>query len=98
MKKDLPKVYVSKIDKEINSAQQVFYSFTKKTLNVDKSNVYQKINSIFKSPNYIYRKDVLIKTNDLEQQKTIIAKSGNNLLTIEKELINIDDIIDISVI
>ena len=69
MNKELPKVFAGKIDEELQNDQEVFYSDnTNVVSNKVKENknlsVESKINRIFNTPNYIYKKEVLIKLND----------------------------------
>lgn len=91
------KVFANRIDKKLHNNEEVYYSkdvkeeIPKKTI----KNVYQKINDIFTSRNYIYKADVIIKTKDSTLNKTIIGKNKNSLITIDNELIPISDIIDI---
>lgn len=95
MKKDLPKVYANPIDKDIRNNDDVFYS-TNNERKVDRSvNIYEKINQIFASPHHVYKSDVLVKTKNGEVKTTIVGKSGNFLLTLSGEKINMLDIVDI---
>lgn len=58
--------------------------------------IYTKINKLFKSPNYIYKIKVLIKTKDEEKEEILIGKTSKYLLTINNEKIQIKDILDIN--
>ena len=60
--------------------------------------IRQKINKIFNSSNYIYKIDVNIKTKTDTLTKKIIGRNSKSLITIDNELIAIDDIIDISLV
>lgn len=102
MKKDLPGIYANKIDKKIlnNKTCSVTTNKEEKEEINDRNikiepNINQKINAIFSSPKYVYKADVIILTNEGERTKKIVGKNGNNLITIENELINIDTIKDI---
>ena len=55
--KKLPKVYVSPIDKDLQNNKQLFYSKLSEESQNTKS-VIQKINDIFHSRNFVYKKDV----------------------------------------
>ena len=55
----------------------------------------QKINKLFKSNDFIYKKKFKIKTKDYEREYTIISKSYDYLLCIDGTKIYIKDIIDI---
>ena len=95
MDKDLPKVYANKIDKEINNDQEVFYSRNSYTNDIRSIN--KKINDIFSSPNFVYKKNVKILTSNGTINKTIVGINNNNLLTMDNEVINISEIKDIEV-
>lgn len=103
MKKELPSVFANKIDKRIENNKTCCISKNEeikkeekndRTFKIEK-NINQKINEIFSSPRYVYKADVVITTSDGEIQKRIIGKNGNNLITIDNELISTDRIIDI---
>ena len=97
--KDLPKVFHNKIDKKINNNESVFYSSNKKTNNgndsADSRNVIQKINSIFSSPNYVYKANVEITLKDKTITKRIIGRNKDYIITMDNNLIAISDIVDI---
>ena len=110
MNKKLPSVFQNKIDKKIDNNEHIYYSDNKKEekeikrkiktenkkLGVVKDNVRWKIKELFSSSNYIYKLDVVIKLKDKEIKKRIIGRNKNNLITIDNELISINDIIDIN--
>ncbi|MBE6161225.1 MAG: hypothetical protein E7158_03295 [Firmicutes bacterium] len=95
MNKDLPKVYANKIDKELNNDQKVFYSST--SYKNDIRSINKKINDIFSSPNFVYKKNVRIITTNGTINKTIVGINNNNLLTMDNEVISISDIKDIDI-
>ena len=101
--KDLPKVFHNTIDKKFNNNDTVFYSnkLTKDETDVnlekvDSKNILQKINSIFSSPNYIYKANVEIVLKDRKVTKRIIGRNKDYIITMDNELIPIIDIIDIN--
>ena len=55
----------------------------------------QKINELFRSNDFIYKKKFIIKTKEEEKEYTIISKSYDYLLTIDGKRIMIKDIINI---
>ena len=60
-----PKVFRNTINKSIKNNENVFYSKNEVKNEIKESkNIIQKINEIFASPNYIYKANVKIKTND----------------------------------
>lgn len=92
---DLPNIYQNK--KEIKSNNQIEYQINNKTPIKKDINIKDKINSIFKSNNYIYKIPVIIKTKNNEEKNTyIIGKTNRYLITIDNELIQINDIVDIN--
>lgn len=98
MDKKLPKVYANK-DVRNNNNEMVYYStndIKKDRPSLIGKNVREKINSIFKSNNYIYKADVEIIYDDKIINKRIIGKNGDYLLTNENEKININEIVDIN--
>lgn len=96
MNKDLPNVYANRIDKVFNNDQDVFYSGFNNSRN-DVRNINKKINDIFSSSNFVYKKDVKIYTSNGIINKTIVGINGNNLLTMDNESININEIQNIEV-
>ena len=97
MSKEIPRVYVNKIDK-INNNDEVYYSYkdnNKEDIVIDLYDMQKKIDSIFRSNDFIYKKKIHIKTKYSDKDYIIISKSINYLLTIDGEKIYIDNIIDI---
>ena len=87
--------FANKIDKVINNNERVYYSNLKEKKVKNMKSVYQKINDIFSSRNYIYKADVIITTNNGDVNKRIIGRNNKNLITDKNEIIPIDSIIDI---
>ncbi|MDD2518662.1 MAG: hypothetical protein PHI05_01445 [Bacilli bacterium] len=104
MNKKLPKVFVNKVDKVLTNNEKVSYGLsenrnfetTKKPI-IQKNNmdVNQKINAIFNSPGYVYKANVAIKLNNGIINRQIIGKNNTHIITIENELIPINEILDI---
>ena len=96
MSKKLPRVFANKIDKKINNNSNYYVSNEKKKEIVLKPNdINKKISDIFNSTSYLYRANVVITFKNGEVVKKIIGKNKNQLITIDNELIQIDDILDI---
>lgn len=104
MDKKLPGIFANKIEKRLDNNRNI--SVTKKeeiieeNLDgfdsiIDNKDINKKINSIFSSPKYVYKVSVTITLKDKVITKRIIGKNNKNLITIENELIPIDDIVDI---
>lgn len=95
MKKVLPRVYANPIDKDIRNNTDIYYGKNGEVEKEKNINVYEKINQIFASVHHVYKSNVLIKTNKGELKTTIVGKSGNYLLTLNGDKINMLDIVDI---
>lgn len=105
--RELPKMYRNKIEKEICNNDKIFSTIYNNSRSIDIENnktilnnknnytVEQKIANIFNSPNYIYKVDVVIVTNNKTLNKRIVGKTKTNLITIESEYIPINSIRDI---
>ena len=102
MKKQIPKIFVNKIDK-INNNKEVYYSYKDDNKDEIKEEVIipneydmqNKLNQLFRSNDFIYKKKFHIKTKYGENDYIIISKSYDYLLTIDGEKIYISNIIDI---
>ena len=92
--KKLPKVYVSPIDKDLQNNKQLFYSKLSEESQNTKS-VIQKINDIFHSRNFVYKKDVLVTTKIGSKVISLVGRTNDALLSLDKEKILISDIIEI---
>lgn len=103
MKKELPKMYQNKINKTVPSIQKVYstintnneYRTTNNNTRYSGISIDKKIDSIFNSPDYVYKADVTIITDTEELKRRIIARNRNNIITIDNEYIPISIIRDI---
>ena len=101
MEKKLPKVFANKIDKELKNNETVYYNKNEERKIEEKDpltsilTVNQKINQIFSSARYVYKADVVITTKNGKMNKRIIGRNRNELITMDNEVINVNDIIDI---
>jgi hypothetical protein len=94
------KIYVNKINKNIDNNKKVYYSvydsyndYRKESINY--YDIQNRINILFKCSDFVYKKKFLIKTLEFEKEFVIISKSYDYLLSIDGERIFIKDIIDI---
>ncbi len=90
---DLPKVYQNNNINLDNHDQTIYYSKDKVLKN--NSNVKDKIANIFNRRSYIYKINVEIEDNDKTYSTTIIGKTDRYLITINNELVPINNIKDI---
>lgn len=94
--KDLPHVFRGEVKENTNSNMEYTRASEEKknTLKIDKT-IPQKINDIFSSNSYVYKSEVIIKTKDKTLTKQLVGKNKDNLITLDNELIPLDQIIDI---
>lgn len=96
-----PSVFANKINKKLENNERVYFSDKeKKELEVKNETmnskpIQQQIKEIFNSHTYIYKADVEIKTKDGIFNKRLIGKNNTHIITIDNELIPIDEIIEI---
>ena len=94
--KDLPRVFANKIDDNINKSQNMFYGSDRKVNGkYENINIDKKINSIFADSHHVYKSRVNITTREGILEKVIVGKTSNSLITIDGELIKINEILDI---
>lgn len=100
--KKIPEIFVNKINKKIDNNKEVFYSYKdtdeiiEEPKRLDEYSLQRKINELFRSNDFIYKKKFHIKTINEEKDYIIISKSYDYLLTIDGTKIMIKDIIEIN--
>ena len=103
--KKLPKIYANNIKKNKDNNTKIYKSYKKENVEQEEKNIKttkypektinQKIKDIMNKKNNSYKIPVIIKTKEKIMEKEIIGKNTKNLITINNELIKIEDIIDI---
>ena len=91
---DKPKVFANPINKKIDNVQDLFRS-DKDNRSINPVDINKKINEIFASPNHVYKSKVHITLKDKSIDTEIVGKTNINLLTLDRNLIKITDIVDI---
>jgi hypothetical protein len=91
---EIPKVFANPLHKNISNNEKTSYNKLEEK-KINKEEILKKINDIFKSDEKIYSIDCIIKFDKYQDRYRIIGKTTNYLVTINKNLINIDDIKDI---
>ena len=106
MKKN--KIYVGKFEKKVGNNQSYYdikednecipinSNKSKKTINENLS-VKEKIDKLLNRNGYVFNVDVDIITYNKEYQTRIAGKVNNHLITLDNDIININDIKDIIV-
>ena len=104
MSKKLPRIYKGEINKEIKNNLNVYYvkgsnefsfSSTKEEKSNDEIDINQKINKIFKTGRHSFNIPVEIITKNKVYNTKIAGKIRNNIITLDNDVIRIEDIIDI---
>lgn len=106
MSNKIPEIYKNKIEKLKTKVQKEFYYHSKdeqikeedNNEVMDKKTLLEKINAIFKRPDYVYQADVIIMyKNGKNKHKKIVGLKDNYLITLDNEKIIIDDIKNIKI-
>ena len=94
--KKLPKIYQGEINKKIKNNKEFCHLETKtienKTYKNKKPNE-EIIDEIFSGIGYSYNIPVIIETKNKVYNTSLIAKTKNNLITLDNEIIPISEII-----
>ena len=101
MNKDLPNIYKGVVNTDNNQDKSILNEEVKvnKTDISNDKDIKEDIKKILNSKDFIYRADVLITLKNNEKiKKTIIGTNNNSLITIDDELIDINNIIQIDLI
>ena len=96
MKKE--KIYVNKINKKIDNNQSycdVLHEKENISKNNSKLSVDDKLKQLFNINGYIFNVNVEIITSDKTYHTKIAGKVNNHIITLDNDIINIDDIKDI---
>ncbi|MCI8568367.1 MAG: hypothetical protein HFJ11_00110 [Bacilli bacterium] len=91
--KKLPKLYKNEINKNINNNKN--YCYLKNEVAID--SIEEKLNSIFNGIGYSYNIPVTIKTHDKIYKTSLVSKTKNNLITLDNEVIKLEDIISLDI-
>lgn len=103
-----PKIFENRIAKKINNNKEVFDS-SKESVDLElvennkesKNDVFSnksiadKIEKLLNTNGYVFNISVLIKTKDKEYKTHIASVINNHIITLDNDIINIDDVIDI---
>lgn len=103
MKKKLPNIYKGMVKNTNQNQKQSFISHEREESTYENEenlgkkflhkNVNRQIKDIFSSPNFVYKANVSIKLVDgTTQEKTIVGRTNNSLITIDDELIDVSKI------
>ena len=101
--KKLPKVDKFDLSNDIHNNKQVFNSLEDKIIVNKKENkesnkiltVKEKIKELIKGNNYIFNTKVTLVYDDKEKECNIAGVVNNHIITMDNEIIKIDDLKDI---
>jgi len=100
MKKN--KIFINRINKKINNNQKEvdirinnLNTIEKIKNNDDNLKVEEKLKKIFERNGYTFNVDVKIITNKKDYDTKIAGKVNNHIITLDNDIININDIKDI---
>lgn len=93
--KKLPKIYQNKIDKNIFNNKEKCYVETNKHIGESADEMDISLDEVFSGLGYSYNIPLIIKTKEKEYKTSLIAKTKKNIVTIDNEVIPINEIISI---
>ena len=86
-------IYVNKINKKIDNNQNYCDVDNSEIIeNTDVLSVDDKIKKLFDTNGYVFNVDVKIITNNKTYNTRIAGRVGNNIITLDNDIININDI------
>lgn len=103
--KKLPKVFQNDFSKTINNNKKVCYlrnealkeEITNTPVIENKQDIINTLDEVFSGIGYAYNIPLEIKTSTKEYNTSLIAKTSNNIITLDNEIIPISDIISINI-
>lgn len=96
--KKLPKIYKNNIDKTIKNNKEVCYLNRESVVEVKNSfSINEVLNNIFNGIGYSYNIPVIIETDDKVYDTFLITRTKNNVVTLDNEVISIDEIKNITI-
>lgn len=90
--KKLPRIYHDEIDTKIKNNRQMCYVEEVDDLNINKEEVLNTLSRVFAGLGHVYNTNVIIETKDKTYDTSLISKNKKELITIDNEIIKIDDI------
>ena len=98
MEKKLPNIFKGIAPKNVNQSTSVINQVSDDIAYNEKS-IDNQIRNVFSSEKFVYKADTLITMKDGQTyEKTIIGKTNNSLITLDDELIDVNQIAKIELI
>lgn len=99
MDKDLPNIYKGEVNIDNNQEKSILNEEVIVNKEIDNIDIKKDIKDIFTSKDFLYKAEVFITLKNNEKiKKTIIGTNNNSLITIDDELIDINNISQIELI
>lgn len=99
--KKLPKIYQNEITKKIRNNKEICYLKDSETIKTHQQSetidISKTLNTIFNSLGQSYNIPVVITTKDKEYVTGIVAKTKDNIITLDNDLIPLEEIINIEI-
>ncbi len=95
--KKLPKLYKNEINKNITNNKNYCYLNDELPRN-NQFSIEEKITKIFNGLGASYNIPVLIRTYNKEYRTSLVSKTKNNLVTLDNEVIKIEDILSLEIL
>ena len=92
--KKLPELYKNE---DINTSTNKSYCYLKNE-ELKRKEIEEKLRIIFNGMGYAYNIPVLIKTKDKEYRTSLVTKTKEKIITLNNDLININDIISFEIL
>lgn len=86
------KIFVNKVNSKSNN--QILANVESNIINID-NNIQEKLDKLFNTNGYVFNTNVKIITNNKTYDTRIANKVGDNIITLDNDVISILDIKDI---
>ena len=96
--KKLPKIYQNDINKKISNNKVMCYVEEVEDININKEKVEDTLSHVFAGLGHVYNTRVIIETKDKTYDTSLISKNKKELITIDNDVIKIDDIKKIKIV
>lgn len=98
--KKLPEIYKNNINKKISNNKKVCYlkNINEKEEVIENNDIEDVLSKIFSGLGYSYNIPVLIETKTNKYETSLITKTKRNLVTIDNDIIPINEIINIKIL
>lgn len=99
--KKLPKIYQNEVKKNFNNNEKVYYSEKNRRNSSNsvkvksKNQIIDELNSLKKESGFIFNKPLIITTKDKTYDTAIVKMNNIEILTLNEDIIKIEDIISI---